>query len=150
VIVLKNRKVVYTHEQEFNGSGMIQNIERELSLKDWFTEGAQVRENLSDAQQQTINRFIQETLVPHLRQALQFFYSSPQNIPLAHLLLAGECATFPEVSKSITAEFGIPSTVANPFPGLATSNKIDTTQLNHIAPTLVISCGLALQAGDAQ
>jgi type IV pilus assembly protein PilM len=81
-------------------------------------------------------------------RALQFFYSSSPFNSVDHMLLAGGCAQIPGIEELVAARIGVPTMVANPFANMSLSSRVKPQLLANDAPSLMVSCGLALRSFD--
>ncbi|MCK5667458.1 MAG: pilus assembly protein PilM, partial [Gammaproteobacteria bacterium] len=78
----------------------------------------------------------------------QFFFSSSSIAQIDHLILAGGCASIDGISEIVEAAVGVPTVVANPFAHMTLSSRIPAQALSNDAPSLMVSCGLALRSFD--
>ncbi len=62
------------------------------------------------------------------------------------VLLAGGCAQIPGIDEMVAARLGVPAMVANPFASMSLASRIKPQMLANDAPSLMISCGLALRS----
>ncbi len=89
-----------------------------------------------------------EAMCQEAMRALQFFYSSSPFNNVDQVLLAGGCAQIPGVDEMLAARIGVPAMVANPFASMSLASRIKSEMLANDAPSLMISCGLALRSFD--
>jgi type IV pilus assembly protein PilM len=80
--------------------------------------------------------------------SLQFFRSSSANRPIDNLMLAGGCAQIRGIREYLETSLNIPTRIADPFAGMATSGRIKTQALRAEAPAMMVACGLALRSFD--
>ena len=64
------------------------------------------------------------------------------------MLLAGGVAALSGLAEAVEEKLGTPTTVANPFQGMAVSGKVNAGALANDAPALMIACGLAMRSFD--
>jgi type IV pilus assembly protein PilM len=83
-----------------------------------------------------------------IMRALQFFYSSTPFNSVDQLLLAGGCAQVAGIDELVAARIGVPAMVANPFASMSLASRIKPQLLSNDAPSLMISCGLAMRSFD--
>jgi type IV pilus assembly protein PilM len=82
-------------------------------------------------------------------RALQFFYSSSPYNSVDQVLLAGGCAQIPGVDELVAARIGVPTSIANPFASMSLASRVKPQILSSDAPSLMITCGLAMRGFDA-
>jgi len=63
-------------------------------------------------------------------------------------LLAGGCAQIAGIDELVAARIGVAVAVANPFSSMSLASRIKPQMLGADAPSLMISCGLALRGFD--
>jgi len=78
-------------------------------------------------------------------RALQFFTSSTQYNRVDHIVLAGGCASIPEIALTVQDRTQVNTIVANPFHSMAVGAKVRAQQAATDAPALLIACGLAMR-----
>ena len=82
-------------------------------------------------------------------RALQFFFStSTQYQSIDHVLLAGGCASIQGVDAMIEEDTDTTTSIANPFIDMALGSKVEKSALSNDAPSMLISCGLAMRSFD--
>lgn len=86
-----------------------------------------------------------EILLIKLKRMLQFF-SSTHHHEIEQLFLAGEAKNLSELMIQIEQELKIKVAIANPFASMELASNIDKEQLEEVAPSLLLSCGLALRS----
>lgn len=148
VDVLLNNQSVYLREQSFGGNQLTQEIQRRYSLSAEEAEIAKRNGGLPEDYESAVLQPFLETLALEAFRALQFFFSSTQFSRVDHILLAGGCATLPGVDEAVSQRTQIPTSIANPFAGMAVSSQIKPRQLAQDAPMLFIACGLAMRRFD--
>lgn len=148
VNVLLNNQSVYMREQSFGGNQLTQEIQRRYSLSSEEAEIAKRNGGLPENYESEVLQPFLETLALEAYRALQFFFSSTQFSRVDHILLAGGCAMIPGVDEAVSQRTQIPTSIANPFAGMAVSAQIKPRQLAQDAPMLFIACGLAMRRFD--
>jgi len=84
-------------------------------------------------------------LALEVSRALQFFFTSTQFSQVNHLVLAGGCAVIPGLDEVVAARTQVNTLVANPFAGMAVSDRVRPRSLVADASSLMVACGLALR-----
>ena len=82
-------------------------------------------------------------------RALQFFFTSTQFNEVHQIVLAGGNAALEGLDEVVQARTQVPTRIANPFIDMAVSDKIRAKNLQAVAPSLMVACGLALRRFDA-
>jgi type IV pilus assembly protein PilM len=85
-----------------------------------------------------------ETALPPIRRALQFFFAAGGGTQIQQIYLAGGGALLPGIAQEVTAQLGIDAALANPFGAMEINSAINRETLFAIAPRLALGCGLAL------
>lgn len=116
--VLHNGRTVYTHEQNFGGELLAEQIQTKQIIAQGIT------------------------------RSLKFFESSSTSRKIDSLVLAGGYSSISGLDKWVEQHMGIPAYVANPFINMTLSNKVNPQSLSYDAPAMLIACGLALRGFD--
>ncbi|MDD5240669.1 MAG: pilus assembly protein PilM [Sulfuricella sp.] len=148
VNVLLNNQSVYLREQTFGGNQLTQEIQRRYGLSMEEAEIAKRNGGLPENYQSEVLQPFLDTLALEVARALQFFFSSTQFNRVDQILLAGGCAMIPGAEEAVSQRTQIPTSIANPFAGMAVSARIKPRQLAQDAPILLTACGLAVRRFD--
>jgi type IV pilus assembly protein PilM len=146
--VLHDQKNVYTREQLFGGKQLTEEIQRRYGLSYEEAGMAKRQGGLPDNYALEVLEPFKEAMVNQVGRSLQFFYSSTQYTGVDHIILAGGSASIPGIDELIQEKLGVPTTIANPFANMALTSRIKAQALSNDAPSLMISCGLALRGFD--
>ena len=65
-----------------------------------------------------------------------------------HIVLAGGCAAIEGLDELVQERLGTSTSLANPFADMSIASRVNAQQLASDAPSLMISCGLALRSFD--
>ncbi len=146
--VLESLKIVYSREQAFGGAQLTEDIQRRYGLS--FEEAglAKKQGGLPDNYGPEVLEPFKESMAQQISRAQQFFFSSSSIAQIDHLILAGGCASIDGIAGIVEAAIGIPTVVANPFAHMTLSSRIPAQALTNDAPSLMVSCGLALRSFD--
>ena len=146
--VLENLKIIYSREQAFGGAQLTEDIQRRYGLS--FEEAglAKKQGGLPDNYGPEVLEPFKESMAQQISRAQQFFFSSSSIAQIDHLILAGGCASIDGVADLVEAAVGVPTIVANPFANMTLSSRIPAQALSNDAPSLMVSCGLALRSFD--
>lgn len=87
-----------------------------------------------------------ELVLSKLQRILQFFFSTHQHDEVKQLFLAGGVALQPDFANRIAQALKIEVTLANPFVAMQLSDDVNKEALDQIAPSMLLSCGLALHS----
>lgn len=68
--------------------------------------------------------------------------------PVEKIILAGEQSILSKLSEEVAVQFDLQTIIINPFVGMKLSSGVSQDLLRRIAPTMMISCGLALRVAD--
>jgi len=146
--VMHNNRSVYTRDHTFGGRQLTEEIQRRYGLSYEEAGLAKKQGGLPDNYQTDVLRPFMEAMCQEIMRALQFFYSSSPFNSVDQILLAGGCSQIPGIDELVTARVGVPSTVANPFSSMSLASRIKPQMLSADAPSLMVSCGLALRGFD--
>ena len=143
-----NNRSVYSRDHNFGGRQLTEEIQRRYGLSYEEAGLAKKQGGLPDNYQSDVLRPFMEAMCQEVMRALQFFYSSSAFNSVDQVLLAGGCAQIPGVDELIAARVGINTAIANPFSNMSLASRIKPQLLSNEAPSLMISCGLALRSFD--
>jgi type IV pilus assembly protein PilM len=146
--VMHNNRSIYTRDHTFGGRQLTEEIQRRYGLSYEEAGLAKKQGGLPDNYQTDVLRPFMEALCQEVMRALQFFYSSSTFNSVDQVLLAGGCAQIPGVDELVSARTGIPTMVANPFTSMSLASRIKPQILSNDAPSLMITCGLAMRSFD--
>lgn len=105
-------------------------------------------QNHTGYREQALEPFL-EGLGMEINRALQFFLTQAEVEKIDRILLAGGCAALDDAAAIVERTTQIPSTIFNPFEGMAVSSRINKKRhLAQEAPMLLTACGLALRRFD--
>lgn len=143
--VMRNGQQVYAREQAFGGNQLTQDIARQFGMSVEEAEGAKRSNSLPENYEPELLRPFVESLALEVSRALQFFFTSTQYSQVNHIVLAGGCAVIPNVDEVVAARTQVNTLVANPFAGMAVSDRVRARNLVADASSLMVACGLALR-----
>ena len=146
--ILENLKIVYSREQAFGGAQLTEDIQRRYGLSYEEAGLAKKQGGLPDNYESEVLEPFKESLVQQISRAQQFFFSSSPIAQIDHLILAGGCASITGIAEKVETAVGIRTTIANPFANMSLSSRVPAQALSNDAPSLMVSCGLALRSFD--
>lgn len=146
--VIHNNHSVYSRDHTFGGRQLTEEIQRRYGLSYEEAGLAKKQGGLPDNYQTDVLRPFMEAMCQETMRALQFFYSSSPFNSVDQMLLAGGCAQIPGIDEMVAARIGVPAMVANPFASMSLASRIKPQMLASDAPSLMISCGLAMRGFD--
>ncbi len=146
--VLENLKIIYSREQAFGGAQLTEDIQRRYGLSYEEAGLAKKQGGLPDNYGPEVLEPFKESMAQQISRAQQFFFSSSSIAQIDHLILAGGCASIEGISEIIETAVGIPTVIANPFANMSLASRVPAQALNNDAPSLMVSCGLALRSFD--
>ena len=147
--VMRDNRSIYTRDHTFGGRQLTEEIQRRYGLSYEEAGLAKKQGGLPDNYQTDVLRPFMEAMCQEVMRALQFFYSSSPYNSVDQVLLAGGCAQIPGVEELVAARVGVATAIANPFASMSLSSRIKPQLLSNDAPSLMISCGLAMRGYDA-
>lgn len=146
--VVHNNRSVYSRDHTFGGRQLTEEIQRRYGLSYEEAGLAKKQGGLPDNYQTDVLRPFMEAMCQEAMRALQFFYSSSPFSSVDQVLLAGGCAQIQGIDEMMAARLGVPTMVANPFASMSIASRIKPQMLANDAPSLMITCGLALRSFD--
>ena len=146
--VIYNNHSVYSRDHTFGGRQLTEEIQRRYGLSYEEAGLAKKQGGLPDKYQTDVLRPFMEAMCQETMRALQFVCSSSPFNSVDQLLLAGGCAQIPGIDEMVAARIGVPAMVANPFASMSLASRIKPQMLASDAPSLMISCGLAMRGFD--
>ena len=147
--VMRNGAQVYTREQAFGGNQLTLEIARQYGLSLEDAERMKRTGGLPDAYEADLLRPFMENLALEVSRALQFFFTSTQYSHIDHIVLAGGCAVIPGIDEVVATRVQCDTLLANPFAGMALSERVLARNLAADASSLMVACGLALRRFDS-
>jgi len=146
--VLHDNKPVYAREQNFGGGQLTQEIQRRFGLSLEEAEISKRKGGLPESYESEVLQPFVQLLAMEVARALQFFTSSTQYHHVDHIVLAGGCASIPEVDVTVQDRTQVHTIIANPFHSMAVGSRVRQQQIAIDAPALLIACGLAMRGLD--
>ncbi|MDE2583881.1 MAG: pilus assembly protein PilM [Betaproteobacteria bacterium] len=143
--VMRNGQQVYNREQAFGGNQLTQDISRQFGMSLEEAEAAKRSGGLPENYEAELLRPFVESLALEVSRALQFFFTSTQYSQVNHIVLSGGCAVIPGVDEVVAARTQVNTLMANPFAGMAVSDRVRARSLVADASSLMVACGLALR-----
>lgn len=143
--VLHDNKPVYSREQSFGGNQLTQEIQRRFGLSIEEAEISKRRGGLPESYESEVLQPFVQLLAMEVARAQQFFTSSTQYHRVDHIVLAGGCASIPEIEVTVQDRTQVHTVIANPFHGMAMGSRVRAQQLAVDAPSLLIACGIAMR-----
>jgi type IV pilus assembly protein PilM len=146
--VMHDNRSVYTRDHTFGGRQLTEEIQRRYGLSYEEAGLAKKQGGLPDNYQTDVLRPFMEAMCQEVMRAMQFFYSSSPYNSVDQVLLAGGCAQIPGIDELVAARIGVPTAIANPFASMSLASRIKPQLLSNDAPSLMITCGLAMRGFD--
>ena len=146
--VIHSNRSVYSRDHNFGGRQLTEEIQRRYGLSYEEAGLAKKQGGLPDNYQADVLRPFMEAMCQEVMRALQFFYSSSTYNSVDQVLLAGGCAQIAGIDELVAARIGINTNIANPFANMSLASRIKPQLLANEAPSLMVSCGLALRSFD--
>lgn len=147
--VLHDNKPVYAREQSFGGNQLTQEIQRRFGLSAEEAEVSKRKGGLPESYESEVLQPFVQMLAMEVARAQQFFTSSTQYHHVDHIVLAGGCASIPEVEVTVQDKTQVHTLIANPFQNMPVSSRVRQAQVPTDAPALLIACGLAMRGVSA-
>lgn len=146
--VLHNGQTIYTREQLFGGKQLTDEIQRRYGLSTEEAGLAKKQGGLPDDYETEVLNPFKEAVVQQVSRSLQFFFAAGQYSDVDYILLAGGTASIVGLDQLVQQKIGTSTLVANPFANMTLSNKVNAGALASDAPSLMMTCGLAMRSFD--
>ncbi len=146
--VMHDRKSIYTREQVFGGKQLTEEIQRRYGLSYEEAGLSKKQGGLPDNYIPEVLEPFKDSMVQQVGRSLQFFFSSSPYNGVDHIVLAGGCASIPDIDELIAQKTSTETSIANPFANMSLSGKVRPESLSSDAPSMMIACGLALRSFD--
>ncbi|MEQ8797820.1 MAG: type IV pilus assembly protein PilM [Salinisphaeraceae bacterium] len=148
VNVLHSGETIYTREQAFGGSHLVEEIQRHEGLDSSEAALARLRsgELPADYLASIVPDFA-EQLAQQIDRSLQLFFSQSGEIEnVDQIILTGGCALFTGLDDHVGRTLEIATASGNPLAGLKASGGARRGRVDAEAPALMVATGLALRA----
>ncbi|MDX5364603.1 MAG: pilus assembly protein PilM [Pseudazoarcus pumilus] len=143
--VMRDGVQIYSREQAIGGARLTQDIARQFGLSPEDAESAKRSGDLPPEYERDLRRPFMDSVALEVSRALQFFFTSTQYNEVDHIVLAGGCAVMGNLAEVVSGRTQVPTTVANPFAGMALTSRVRAKSLAADAPAMMVACGLALR-----
>lgn len=147
LFVLDGLKIIFSREEEFGGTQLIQSIMKTYKVNQYDAGQMCAKQKPDDFDNKVWQPF-QETLMVQIKRTLQFFFSTSSHQYVDYLLLAGGVACSPGLDKAVEVTLGVPTAILNPFKNMIVDPPSKQTELEQLAPAMLVACGLALRKLD--
>ncbi len=145
VNVLDKGSTVYSRDEMFGTKQLMEEIMRRYGLSAEEAMAAERDGDLPGDYEQEVLAPFRDSLVQQISRSLQFFYSSTSYSQLDTMILAGGIVSGDALAKMTEARIEVPVVAANPFKTMSLGSGIRQSELEKIAPSLLIATGLALR-----
>ncbi len=143
--VLRGGEALYDRDQLFGGAQLTQLIARQYGLTPEEAEQRKRSGELPEDYPAAVLRPFVDSLGQEIARSLQFFFTSTPHNRVDHVLLAGGSASLPGLPETVAAHTSFPSSVADPFEGMALAAGARGHRLRQDAPGYLTACGLAMR-----
>lgn len=146
--VFQNLKTIYNRDLTFGGKHLTDEIQRRYGLSLEEAIAAQKYGGLPEDYIAEVLEPFKENIVQQISRGLQIFFSSSEETEIHYILLAGGVSQLPGIDGLIQNKLTIKTSIANPFADMQVSARVNRNILNDDAPSLLMTCGLALRTFD--
>lgn len=148
ISVFENLNLAYTREQPFGGKLLTEDIMRRYGLS---YNAAGLTKKSGEGPENYLAEVLEpfkEIMAQQVHRFLQFYFAASEHQSVDYILLAGGCASIPEINEALETHLHTPTGIANPFARMSTSPHVNAERLGNDAPALLIACGLAMRSFD--
>lgn len=146
--VISDMKTIYTREQVFGGKQLTEEIQRRYGLSYEEAGMAKRQGGLPDNYVPEVLEPFKEAMTQQVSRSLQFFFSSSAYSNVDYIVLAGGSSMIDGIDEMISNKLGVPTIISNPFNQMTIASRVKAQSLTNDAPSLMISCGLAMRNFD--
>ncbi|MCK5523673.1 MAG: type IV pilus assembly protein PilM [Thiomargarita sp.] len=150
--VLGEQKIIYTNEEMFGGKQLTETVQTHYGLNSYEeAEFAQRSGELGDDYEKTHLEPFKDEMAQQISRMVQYYYASDASShygKLSHILIAGGCASIPNIIEPINNKVGGHVTIVNPFAQMSIASRVRKKDLMNNATALMTVCGLALRTFD--
>ncbi len=137
--------LVYSRDQVFGGRNLTEEIMSRYGLSYEDAGRAKRRGGLPDTYEPEVLEPFKRLLVQQINRFLQFFFSASGHDRVAHLALAGGCASLPEIDQFVEQHTGVSCSVIDPLAEMEVASQVPRKELIADATSMLIVSGLALR-----
>ncbi len=148
LIILDNRKLIYTRELAFGGKQLTDKIKARYSLSDTQASTAHRGTGLPESYFDEVLAPFRQYIAGQIAKALQVYQVSTEHRRVGRILLAGGCATITGLNVVVERDLGLRTTIANPFANMEVAAGLNADHIAQEAPSFMVACGLALRSFD--
>lgn len=143
VCVWHDGSIVYTKEHTFGVDSLIQDLSLVHMLDRKDTEEQLINNTLPSNWISDTLPIFAANLQQQINRALQMYMSNQHVDRPEKILLVGAGAVIPSLVDSLQQDLGIKVEIFNPFTNVKISDKLNSDQVQQVAPLLAIAAGLA-------
>lgn len=147
VNIVSNNETIYTREQDFGGQQLIENIQSHYGMPADQAMTKLRNNQLDGAFNQEILPQFAARMARQIEQSLQFFFSaSDAHNNVDQVMIGGGCGMLPEIDRLLEDSLQIPTVTCNPLAGATAAASAQHNYVEHYAPALMVTAGLALRS----
>jgi len=146
--ILRDGRSIYTREQAFGGKQLTEEVMRRYDLGYEEANLAKRQGGLPASYEEEVLLPFKEALVQQVGRLLQFFYAGSEFNKVDRIVLAGGCASIPQVPEMVESQLGVRTAAGNPLAHMPLDPRMQAHALAQDAPALMSACGLALRSFD--
>lgn len=143
VCVVQNGNVTYSKEHAFGLNSLINDLAAIHMIDRDEAERQLLSHTLPSTWVEDTLPIFAANLQQNINRALQMYMSTLHAERPAKILFSGGAAVLSPLIEILQQEFDIEVEVFNPFEGMTTNSKLDSSHLQEVAPQLAIAAGLA-------
>jgi type IV pilus assembly protein PilM len=147
--VMHNNRSIYTRDHTFGGRQLTEEIQRRYGLSYEEAGLAKKQGGLPDNYQTDVLRPFMEAMCQEIMRALQFFYSSSRSTASTRCCWPAAADRSPASMNWWRRASAYRRASPIPFASMSLASRIKPQILSNDAPSLMISCGLAMRGFDA-
>ena len=146
ISIVEGDKSLYTRDQVFGGEQFTNSIVSYYGKSFDESETAKVKGQLPPNYTFEVLAPFQTALLQQIRRSIQMFLNTSEKANIDYIVLSGGTALISGLDRLLIDELGVHTVVAQPLKELELAPELDSDDIEHIQPQLMIAIGLALRS----
>lgn len=149
--VMEGLRTIFTREENFGGYQLTESIQQHFGMS--FDEAEMgkrqglLSKNYDNYEEDVLNPF-KDSVAEQVSRARRLFLSSTNVSSVDLLVLSGGTSSIPGLADYLGNKLNLQTMLANPFADMQSGGRVSPEELKKDAPSLMVSCGLALRSFD--
>ncbi len=145
LFVLQNMKVIYSRDEEFGGSQLIDAIVQQYDMTASAAAEFLEQESLPEDFATSVLAPFYDKFYLQVKRTLQFFFSTSQYSFVDHIVLVGGVAKLPGIAQLLQEHLNVTTSIGNPLETMSFASTANRETILRESPSVMVACGLALR-----